>query len=162
MVKHDFLLTTKVENYFWLRIRNQRQISRRMMFVDQFIMNLPMFPVNSILRRREDVQISGIVVKIWFQPTHSREKRVWTNGWVDSKKSVIYPYAIELQITCSWIVGVSNSYLPNRNKLETRNTTLLSIQLSKFIESFQVQSKLSNFFSHFPTSVVISHFGSAF
>ena len=36
------------------------------------------------------------------QPTHST--------WVDSKKSEIYPYVIELQITCSRIADVSNNY----------------------------------------------------
>ena len=35
------------------------------------------------------------------QPTHST--------WVDSTKSELYPYVLELQITCSRIVCVSNN-----------------------------------------------------
>ena len=89
LFKHDFLLNTKIENNFWLQIRNQRQISRR--------------------SRRWRVGDGGLMImgkltniRYRGQPTHST--------WVDSTKSELYPYVLELQITCSRIADVSNNY----------------------------------------------------
>ena len=59
-----------------------------MIYVDLLIMNLHMFPVNSILRRLEDVQISGIVGKIDFNQ-RIQEKNV-LRGWI--QKNPIYTH----------------------------------------------------------------------
>ena len=59
-LKRDFLSNAWANIFFWLQIRNQRKIPRRMMYINiWFILNLPMFPIFRTYSRLRKYEFAG-------------------------------------------------------------------------------------------------------
>ena len=93
-LKRDFLLYTWANINFGLQIRNQRWISRRMMYIDiWFMLNLPLFPKFGTSSRLRKYSNSGK-----FKMNHisiyiiRREIQRWFRIW---SQKFVFAYAYE-------------------------------------------------------------------